>query len=109
MAKSIILTAFQIIQSPEITALLPSLPTLSSFTKSFYNCHYHKFFQALAPVETEFFIPSRLLSPHPRWYIREMKVLAYSQLLESYRSLTISTMRWWARQAPATKPYHHPS
>ena len=56
------------------------------------HCHYDKFFQALTALETEFFIPSRLLSPHSRWYIREMKVLAYSQLLESYRSLTLESL-----------------
>jgi 26S proteasome regulatory subunit N7 len=82
----------QVIQSPEVNAVLLSLPTLSLFTKSFHNCHYDKFFQALGAVETEFFLPSRLLSPHARWYIREMKALAYSQLLESYRSLTLESL-----------------
>ena len=35
---------------------------------------------------------NRLLSPHYRFYVREMRILAYSQLLESYRSLTLSYM-----------------
>lgn len=34
----------------------------------------------------------RLLSPHYRYYIREMRIVAYSQLLESYRSLTLAYM-----------------
>ena len=34
----------------------------------------------------------RFLAPHYRYYMREMRILAYSQLLESYRSLTIDYM-----------------
>lgn len=33
-----------------------------------------------------------LLYPHYRYYVREMRILAYSQLLESYRSLTLHYM-----------------
>jgi 26S proteasome regulatory subunit N7 len=42
----------------------------------------------LATLEQTLFLPSRLLSPHTRYYVREMRILAYSQLLESYWSLT---------------------
>lgn len=34
----------------------------------------------------------RYLAPHYRYYVREMRILAYSQLLESYRSLTLQYM-----------------
>ena len=34
----------------------------------------------------------RYLSSHYRYYIREMRILAYTQLLESYRSLTLDYM-----------------
>ena len=34
----------------------------------------------------------RYLSPHFRYYTREMRIHAYSQLLESYRSLTLDYM-----------------
>ena len=34
----------------------------------------------------------RLLAPHFRYYVREMRILAYTQLLESYRSLTLQYM-----------------
>lgn len=33
-----------------------------------------------------------LLHPHYRYYVREMRILAYTQLLESYRSLTLQYM-----------------
>ena len=34
----------------------------------------------------------RYLEPHYRYYMREMRIKAYSQLLESYRSLTLEYM-----------------
>jgi len=34
----------------------------------------------------------RYLSPHYRYYAREMRILAYKQLLESYSSLTLDYM-----------------
>lgn len=45
-----------------------------------------------ATVEQKHLIPSRVLSPHARYYVREMRIRAYSQLLESYRSLTLDSM-----------------
>lgn len=33
-----------------------------------------------------------LFAPHYRNYVREMRIQAYSQLLESYRSLTLGYM-----------------
>lgn len=46
----------------------------------------------LAKLEQTLLIPSRVLSPHARYYTREMRILAYAQLLESYRSLTLESM-----------------
>jgi 26S proteasome regulatory subunit N7 len=37
-------------------------------------------------------LPSRLLHPHARFYVREMRILAYNQLLQSYASLTLDSM-----------------
>ena len=34
----------------------------------------------------------RYLHQHYRWYTREMRILAYGQLLESYRSITLASM-----------------
>lgn len=34
----------------------------------------------------------RFLHAHYRWYTREMRIIAYAQLLESYRSLSIESM-----------------
>lgn len=45
-----------------------------------------------AKLEETHLFPSRVLNPHARYYVREMRILAYAQLLESYRSLTLDSM-----------------
>lgn len=32
------------------------------------------------------------LAPHLRWYMREVRLVAYSQFLESYKSVTLDSM-----------------
>ncbi|RDB28088.1 26S proteasome non-ATPase regulatory subunit 6 [Hypsizygus marmoreus] len=82
----------KIIGAPEVNQVLPELPILGDLVKSLYDCHYDKFFIALATLEQTHLIPSRILSPHARYYVREMRILAYTQLLESYRSLTLDSL-----------------
>ncbi|EIM89538.1 PCI-domain-containing protein [Stereum hirsutum FP-91666 SS1] len=82
----------KIIAAPEVNQVLPELPVLADVTKSLYDCHYDKFFVALATLEQTHLLPSRLLAPHARYYVREMRILAYTQLLESYRSLTLESL-----------------
>lgn len=38
------------------------------------------------------FQKDRYLAAHTRYYIRQMRIIAYTQLLESYRSLSLSHM-----------------
>ncbi|KAG5635822.1 hypothetical protein H0H81_010009 [Sphagnurus paluster] len=82
----------KIISAPEVNQVLPELPILGDLIKNLYDCHYDKFFIALATLEQTLLLPSRILSPHARFYVREMRILAYSQLLESYRSLTLDSL-----------------
>lgn len=48
-------------------------------------------FVVIAMVEQEM-KKDWLFAPHYRYYVREMRIQAYSQLLESYRSLTLGYM-----------------
>ncbi|KAB5591397.1 26S proteasome non-ATPase regulatory subunit [Ceratobasidium theobromae] len=82
----------RILSSPEVNQVMPEISDIADYTSSLYECQYAKFFQALANLEQTHLLPSRLLSPHGRFYVREMRILAYSQLLESYRSLTLDSL-----------------
>ncbi|PPQ96434.1 hypothetical protein CVT26_005066 [Gymnopilus dilepis] len=50
------------------------------------------FFVALATLEQTQLIPLRILAPHTRYYICEMRILAYTQLLECHRSLALEIL-----------------
>lgn len=75
----------------EILEVLHSLPDVKEYLFSLYNCQYADFFLNLAKVE-QLMKEDRYLAAHFRFYVREMRILAYTQLLESYRSLTLAYM-----------------
>ncbi|GJQ67085.1 putative proteasome-mediated ubiquitin-dependent protein catabolic process [Trypoxylus dichotomus] len=81
----------KIIRGSEVMEVLHSNEDVKNYIFSLYNCQYADFFVNLASVE-ELMRKDYLFHPHYRYYVREMKILAYSQLLESYRSLTLAYM-----------------
>ncbi|KAF5291476.1 hypothetical protein FQR65_LT01788 [Abscondita terminalis] len=81
----------KVIKGSEILEVLHFMPDVKEYLFSLYECHYSEFFKKLADVE-RILREDYLLHPHYRYYIREMRILAYSQLLESYRSLTLQYM-----------------
>ncbi|XP_069793249.1 26S proteasome non-ATPase regulatory subunit 6 [Narcine bancroftii] len=81
----------KVIKGAEILEVLHSLPAVRQYLFSLYECRYGVFFQSLATVEQEL-KKDWLFAAHYRYYVREMRILAYSQLLESYRSLTLTYM-----------------
>ncbi|SPO47557.1 probable RPN7 - subunit of the regulatory particle of the proteasome [Moesziomyces antarcticus] len=82
----------KIIDSPEVLQVVDEIPHLRAFVTSLYACEYGNFFRALADVEQTHILTSRALHQHARYYVREMRIIAYSQLLESYQSLSIDNM-----------------
>lgn len=81
----------KVIKGAEILECLHQLPLLSKYLHSLYECKYNEFFQSLGDVETMLGC-DRLLARHSVYYIRQMRITAYAQLLESYRSLTLQYM-----------------
>ncbi|KAG0226054.1 26S proteasome non-ATPase regulatory subunit 6 [Actinomortierella wolfii] len=82
----------KVIDSPEVLEVLHEIPHLEDYLRSLYAGDYAKFFVSLAALETDTFKKSWVLYPHYRFYVREMRIRGYAQLLESYRSLTIQNM-----------------
>lgn len=81
----------KVIKGAEIQEVLHSLPDVKNYLFSLYNCQYADFFRYLVDVENTL-RNDFLAHPHYRYYVREMRILAYTQLLESYRSLTLQYM-----------------
>lgn len=82
----------KMMEAPEVLQAIDQLPHLGAFTSSLYNSEYAAFFRALADVEQTYLLPSRILAPHTQYYVREMRIIAFAQLLESYRSVALDSM-----------------
>jgi len=81
----------KIIDAPEILTVILEIPYLNDFLNSFYNSNYKLFFISLVEI-VDIIKKDRYLAPHAQFYCREMRILAYSQLLESYRSVQLQLM-----------------
>ncbi|KAJ1977653.1 proteasome regulatory particle subunit [Dimargaris verticillata] len=82
----------KLIDASEVLEVLGQAPHVDEFLQSLYDCRYAKFFRSLATIEETQFRTSRYLHAHTRFYVREMRIIAYAQLLESYRSVTMESM-----------------
>ncbi|KAK0543861.1 proteasome regulatory particle subunit [Tilletia horrida] len=82
----------KLMQAPEVLQIIDDIPHLRTFMTSLHGGDYASFFRALADVEQTHVLPSRVLHPHARYYTRELRIIAYAQLLESYKSLTLENM-----------------
>lgn len=65
---------------------------LASLVSSLYNGNYKSFFLALASVEDNFLSQDRYLYEHRAWFVREMRLRGYQQLLQSYRIVGMNSM-----------------
>lgn len=81
----------KVVKGAEIQEVLHSLPNVKQYLFSLYNCQYSDFFKELSTVENTL-RKDYLIHPHYRFYTREMRIIAYTQLLDSYRSLTLQYM-----------------
>lgn len=81
----------KVIKSPEILQVINEMPSLKTMLFSLYKCQYAEFFSALAEV-TQKIKRDFYLAPHRAWFMREVRIVAYKQFLESYRSVTLASM-----------------
>jgi 26S proteasome regulatory subunit N7 len=78
-------------EQPEAEMAIDFSP-LAMLVSSLYKGSYKSFFQALALVEEQFLTQDRYLHEHKNWFIREMRLRAYQQLLQSYRVVGLESM-----------------
>ncbi len=65
---------------------------LAGLVKSLYVGNYRAFFLSLAAVEENFLAFDRYLFQHRGWFVREMRLRGYQQLLQSYRVVSLKSM-----------------
>jgi 26S proteasome regulatory subunit N7 len=81
----------KVIDSPDVIAALTGEPLLATLAHSFYEGRYADFLGALVELHPRL-LADRYFAPHAPWYMREMRVAAYVQFLESYKSVTLAGM-----------------
>jgi len=81
----------KVLDAPEVLAVIDNMPYLGSLMNSLYSCNYSLFFTSLANI-TDTLKKDRFLCCHAGFYCKEMKIIAYTQMLESYRSVQIENM-----------------
>lgn len=81
----------KILQSPEVLGVIDSVPNLRTLVFNFHKCSYQPFFEAMSDM-----IPQISRDPyfsrHLHYYLRELRIRAYSQFLASYRSASLASM-----------------
>merc|ERR1712039_350078 len=80
-----------IIESPEILSVIDCLPHLGPLLTSFYNCDYSYFFHCLSEL-SPYLISDWLFNHHNQYYLSEIRLRAYIQLLESYSAIRLDSM-----------------
>jgi len=81
----------KIIESPEANVQLNKATDLNEYLMSFYNCNYKRLFEKLVWV-MEAVKNDKYLKHHYRYFMRETRIVIYSQFLESYKTVTLETM-----------------
>ena len=76
---------------PEVETAIDLAP-LAQLVNSLYARDYRSFFVALAAVEENFLGQDRYLYEHRGWFVREMRLRGYQQMLQSYRVVGLASM-----------------
>ncbi len=72
-------------------SVIEKIPHLQQLLHSLYYCRYNEFLESLAGI-TDSLKRDYFCSTHAAFYCKEMRIIAYKQLLESYKSVELSKM-----------------
>ncbi|KAF8820212.1 putative 26s proteasome regulatory complex subunit, partial [Cardiosporidium cionae] len=81
----------KVIYAPEVLQVVAEDETLKEFLQSFFHCKYLRFMQNLVPISKRV-KENRYMGPHYLYYIRSIRLRAYAQFLEPYKSVTLENM-----------------
>lgn len=81
----------KVIDAPEILQVIGEIPHLSGLVNGLYSCQYRTLMDSLVNL-IAVLKDDRHFTAHARYYWREVRVLAYTQFLESYRSVSLASM-----------------
>ena len=71
--------------------MLGEAPALEKMMNSLHKCQYREFFVALVEVVDQLHLDP-FLAPHTRYFLRQARIVAYTQYLESYHTVELKSM-----------------
>lgn len=71
--------------------MIKEIPFLKQFAHSLFHCDYKSFFQAFVEIIDKVG-KDHYMDQHVHFFSKEMRLVAYKQFLESYKSVTINNM-----------------
>jgi 26S proteasome regulatory subunit N7 len=81
----------KVLKSPDILQILDERNTLRQYMTTFHKCDYKQFFINVSRV-SDLIKQDRYLSTHLAFYLKEVRIKAYAQFLQSYKSVTLDSM-----------------
>ena len=81
----------KVVASPEVAAALQEQPQVGALLHAFYEGRYADFLGALLALQPRL-EADRFTSASAPWLLRELRIAAYAQFLESYKSVTLAGM-----------------
>eukprot|EP00218_Dolichomastix_sp_CCMP3274_P007920 CAMPEP_0170142468 /NCGR_PEP_ID=MMETSP0033_2-20121228/7647_1 /TAXON_ID=195969 /ORGANISM="Dolichomastix tenuilepis, Strain CCMP3274" /LENGTH=415 /DNA_ID=CAMNT_0010378797 /DNA_START=56 /DNA_END=1304 /DNA_ORIENTATION=+ len=81
----------KVVDAPEVLTVIDAIPNLTPMLNGLHECDYTRFFAAFSQVIDQV-KSDRHLSVHHRYFMRELRIKAYAQFLESYKSVTLQNM-----------------
>lgn len=81
----------KVIKDPHVSTALRDLPDTQKLVTGLFHCDYRAFFEAMVPLSDTLHL-HRFLGPLLPFFLREWRVLAFSQFLAAYRSVPLGAM-----------------
>lgn len=81
----------KVVDSPDVLSVTVEQPVLGELLAALYEGRYAAFLQSLTTLYPGI-ASDRLLAAHAPYYLREMRLTAYVQFLDSYKSVTLAGM-----------------
>lgn len=81
----------KIINSPDVRQVIREMPDVKAFLDSLFGCDYATFSTSLVAAH-DAIKRDRLMGEHVHFYVKQMRIKAYNQFLEAYKSVTIESM-----------------
>lgn len=78
-------------KNTQVLAVISEIPNISELVNSLYDCRYRDFMGAVVELNGQL-EENRYFATHSRYLVRELRILAYTQFLDAYKSVVMATM-----------------